>query len=196
MGSEDQVADNPAPVKRHPILIAAKKGRLLELVHHISKDPSLIHFTDDDNYTPLHRASYGGHLDCVKYLIRHGANMNARTSEDWTPLHCAVRWNNILVAEYLIRNGANVNALSNGGNTPLHIAASNGRYSITSDIIQLLLYHPNCDFTIKNNSGDTAFDIAKRGGPLYKLWIGVMTLFPEDMLIEEEKDRYKEDVDT
>lgn len=159
------------------ILLAAEKGRLFELVNCMHADPSLVSFTDDDKYTPLHRASYGGRIDCVKYLLKHGANLEAKTVDDWTPLHCAVRWNNIEIADYLIKKGANVNAKSTGGNTPLHVAASNGRYVITCDIIQLLLYHPNCDFTIKNNSGDTAYDIAKRSGPFYKYWVGVETIF-------------------
>lgn len=158
------------------LLLASEKGELLQLSHCIQQDPSLVNHTDSDGYTPLHRACYGGHIDCAKYLLRKGANINARTSDDWTPLHCAVRWNNIVVAEYLIRQGADINAKSSGGNTPLHIAASNGRHSITSDITQLLLYHPNCDYQARNNSGDTAFDIAKRSGPLYKFWTGVTTL--------------------
>lgn len=160
------------------ILLASERGRLLELSYLIQEDPSLINYADLDGYTPLHRACYGGHKDCVRYLLKKGANIDAKTTDDWTPLHCAVRWNNIVVAEYLVKQGADINAKSSGGNTPLHIVASNGRYSITCDIIQLLLYHPNCDYLAKNSSGDTAYDIAKRGGPFYKFWTGVMTLYP------------------
>lgn len=172
--------------KGEQVLLAAEKGKLIELVSCLKTDSSLVNHTDADGYTPLHRASYGGHIDCAKYLLKRGANVNARTTDDWTPLHCAVRWNNIDVAEYLIRHGADVNAKSNGGNTPLHIVASNGRFSITCDIIQLLLYNPVCDYTIKNNSGDTAYDIAKRSGPFFKLWNGVMTLIPQDVEVESD----------
>lgn len=164
-------------------LLAAEKGNLFDLVRLIHDNPSLVNYADPDGYTPLHRASYSGHLDCVKYLVRHGANIEAKTSDDWRPLHCAARWNNVEVAEFLIRQGADVNAKSSGNNTPLHIVCSNGRYSLTCDIIQMLLFHPNCDYTIKNQSGDTAFDIAKRGTPFYRLWVGVTTLHNDDMLI-------------
>lgn len=157
-------------------LFAAEKGRLVELVRHIHQDPTLVNFADSDGYTPLHRASYSGNIDCVKYLVRHGASLEAKTSDDWRPLHCAVRWNNLDIAEYLLKQGADVNAKSSGGNTPLHIVASNGRYAITCDIVQLLLFHTNCDYTIKNHSGDTAYDIAKRSGPFYRFWNGVMTI--------------------
>lgn len=160
------------------LLEAAEKGRLFELVNLLHEDPKLVNYADSDSYTPLHRASYSGHRDCVKYLLKYGANIEAKTSEDWTPLHCAVRWNNIVVAEYLVNVGANVNAKSNGGNTPLHIVASNGRYTITGDIIQLLLYNDYCDFMLRNNSGDLAYDLASRSGPFHRLWLGVMTLPP------------------
>lgn len=168
------------------VLLAAEKNRLLDLARIIGEEPSLVNYADSDGYTPLHRASYGGNLDCAKFLVRHGANIEARTSDDWRPLHCAVRWNNIEVAEYLLSQGADVNATSSGSNTPLHIVASNGRYSITCDIIQMLLYHPDCDYTIKNQSGDTAYDLAKRSGPFYRFWSGVQTLNPDGTTLEED----------
>lgn len=167
------------------VLLAAEKGRLFELVKYASRD-DLVNYRDKDNYTPLHRASYGGHLDCAKYLIRHGANIEAKTDDGWTPLHCAVRWNNADIAEYLLKKGADVNARSSGNNTPLHIVCSNGRYSLTCDIIQMLLFHPDCDYTIKNVSGDTAYDIAKRSGPFYRFWSGVTTL---GLLNDDDRDK-------
>lgn len=169
------------------LLLAAEKGRLLELVQLLHEDKNLVDYRDSDGYTPLHRASYGGFKDCAKYLVKSGSDIESKTNDDWTPLHCAVRWNNVTVVEYLVSLGADVNAKSSGGNTPLHIAASNGRYSLTCDIIQILLYHPGCDFRAKNNSGDTALDLAKRSGPLYKFWVGVMTLMPWDLNKNEEQ---------
>lgn len=170
------------------MLLAAEKGNLFELVRLIHDQPKLANFADQDGYTPLHRASYGGNLDCAKYLVRHGANLEAKTNEDWRPLHCAARWNNVEVAEFLVQQGADVNARSSGNNTPLHIVCSNGRYSLTCDLIQMLLFHPDCDYTIRNQSGDRAFDIAKRGGPFYRLWVGVTTLYPADMVLAPEEE--------
>lgn len=163
------------------LLLAAEKGRLLELIQLLHEDGTSINHTDSDGYSPLHRASYNGCIDCAKYLVRHGANIEAKTNDDWTPLHCAVRWNNIDIAEFLIKSGADINAKSDGGNTPLHIVSSNGRYNETSIGIQMLLYNPNCDYTLKNQSGDRAFDLARRSGPLYRFWVGVTTIFPEGM---------------
>lgn len=170
------------------LLQASEKNRLVELVRLLNEKPTLVNYKDSDGYTALHRASYAGNKDCAKYLIKQGANIEARTNEDWTPLHSAVRWNNIIVANVLVGNGSDINAKSNGGNTPLHIVASNGSFSITCDIIQLLLYQPNCDFKCKNNSHDTSYDIAKRSGPLHRLWVGVMTLIPDGFIYDEPTD--------
>ena len=160
------------------VLLAAEKGHCFELAQRIWEDPTLVNYADLDGYTALHRASYGGHIDCAKFLVRHGANIEAETNEHWRPLHCAVRWNNVEVAEYLVKQGADINATSTGDNTPLHIVASNGPYRVTMDIIQLLLYQPNCDCSIKNHAGETAFDLARRSGPFSRLWTGVTTIFP------------------
>lgn len=169
------------------ILLAAEKGKLLELTNILNLDNKLIDYTDSDGYTALHRASYGGHRDCVKYLLKRGANLKAKTTDGWTPLHCAARWNNIDVAECLLEKGADINAKSSGGNTPLHLAASNGRYSLTCDLVQLLLFHPDCDYKIRNDSGDTAFDVAKRSGPFYKFWNGVTNIYPDGLELNEGK---------
>jgi Ankyrin repeats (many copies) len=42
-------------------------------------------------WTPLHEASNHGHLEIAEWLIRAGANVNARGLEDETPLHDATR---------------------------------------------------------------------------------------------------------
>lgn len=35
--------------------------------------------------TPLHRAAYGGHVDIVKLLLRHGADPRAEDADGQTP---------------------------------------------------------------------------------------------------------------
>ena len=53
----------------------------------LEHDRTLVTATDDDLYTPLHRAAYNGHLTVMQCLLRHGADANAPTLDGWTPLH-------------------------------------------------------------------------------------------------------------
>ena len=41
-------------------------------------------------WTPLHEAANHGHEEVVKYLLKHGADINAPGMEGDTPLHDAV----------------------------------------------------------------------------------------------------------
>ena len=47
----------------------------------VENDKSVVHSKDVNGWTPLHEASRGGHTDVVKFLHKHGADVNARTSE-------------------------------------------------------------------------------------------------------------------
>ena len=39
-----------------------------------------------DGYTPLHMAVHGGHEDCLKILIEHGADVNVQDLNGFTAL--------------------------------------------------------------------------------------------------------------
>jgi ankyrin repeat protein len=44
---------------------------------------------NNDGWTPLHSASYNGHLEVVKYLVGAGCDKNLKNNDGWTPLHWA-----------------------------------------------------------------------------------------------------------
>lgn len=82
------------------MLESCENGILDHVVQILDKDPSLINCTDEDGYSPLHRASYNGHLDVVRVLLERGADVRAITEDGWQPLHCACRWGEYL--EYAV----------------------------------------------------------------------------------------------
>ena len=129
-------------------------------LHQLCGD-DILHSRDPDLYTPLHRASYNGHVEVVEYLLQAGADVQSQTVDCWQPLHCACRWNKVAVADILLQNGAHVNAQSNGRQTPLHLAASNERARST---LLLLLSHRDLDPGLLNSQGDRAEDVAGRCG--------------------------------
>lgn len=97
------------------VLWAAENGELETLRELITKQPGLVHATDSDGYTPLHRAAYSNHVNVISYLLSVGANVGAKTELGWTPLHSACNWNNYASAARLLAAGSNPGALSDGG---------------------------------------------------------------------------------
>ena len=71
----------------------------------------MIHFFIlQSGLTPLHVASFMGHMNIVIYLIQHNANPNTATVRGETSLHLAARANQSDIIRILLRNGATVDA--------------------------------------------------------------------------------------
>lgn len=145
----------------------------LSTVHRLlTADPLLVLCCDEDGYTPLHRAAYGGHVDVVSALLAAGSKVNTRTIDGWTPLHSACRWSRVTVASLLLRHGAELNAQTNGGLTPLHLAASHAS-SVKTDsahTLELLLSQRHLKPGLRSSSGETASEVARRSGPHHFLF--------------------------
>lgn len=133
----------------------------------LSERATHVNTRDEDKYTPLHRAAYNGHLDVVRELIAHGADVHAVTVDGWTPLHSACKWNNARVASFLLQHDADVNAQTKGLLTPLHLAAGNRD---SKDTLELLLMNRYIKPGLKNSLEETAFDIARRTGTYHYLF--------------------------
>jgi len=110
--------------------------------------------------TPLHYASWNGHLTVVKYLAGQvGATVEAKDNDGDTPLHYA-SWNgHMTVVQYLVeRAGANVEAKNKNGDTPLHCASWYG-HGLT--VVQYLVEKAGANVEAKDNSDKTPLDVAR-----------------------------------
>lgn len=171
-GWEDDLNDidsnrNPEEKTEKSFMKAAEDGKLERIKALLKVNSTLIHITDKDGYTPLHRACYGNHVEVVRFLLEKGADIGAKTDVKWEPLHSCCHWNHKKAGATLIQWGADVNAESEGGQTPLHIAAVHGA---DYDLAQMILMHPYVNPNKLNNSNDTPSDIAKRSSKYYNIF--------------------------
>lgn len=77
-----------------------------------------INARDDFNYTPLLEACISNTPDTIKYLVKHGANVNARTDK-CTVLIKACLYQPFYIVEYLIQHGADILGTGEYKYTPL-----------------------------------------------------------------------------
>ncbi len=81
-----------------------------------------IYGTNND-WTPLHNASYSGKLDIVEYLIGKGADIDYQKYDGWSALHLAASCSGRLdVVKYLVENGADIYSKNKNNKTPLDVA--------------------------------------------------------------------------
>lgn len=114
-----------------------------------------------EKVTPLYMASLNGHLELVKMLLDHGADINfVRSDNGFTVLSAAIFNKNIAVVNELLNRGVDTNILVQGF-PPLHCAAQLGDI----DIMEMILCKTgNIDTKSKNVVEGTALSMASSQG--------------------------------
>nr|XP_047916480.1 ankyrin repeat domain-containing protein 2 isoform X2 [Anser cygnoides] len=107
--------------------------------------------------TAVHWACRGGHLDAVKLLQDHGADLNLKDKLLSTPLHVATRTGHPDIVEHLIHCGVDINSPDREGDTALHDATRLSRYKI----IKMLILH-GADMMAKNQAGKTPTELVQQ----------------------------------
>ena len=120
--------------------------------------------------TPLIVAVRNGNLDCVKALLKYGAEIEGRGDfmhifEDdscpvpynykCTPLFVAATCGNVEILRFLVENGANVNATDDFGVTPLMAAVENQFLDAVTFLID-----QGADVNLQDGSGLTVLHYA------------------------------------
>lgn len=128
--------------------------------------------------TALWAASTGGHLEIVKLLVEHGAEVNKPTLTLSTPLRGASFHGHLDVMEYLLKSGAEINTPNCIGQSPLCIAAMRGQLSA----VKYLVEH-GANKHQKTINGYSVMHLAATKGRVdivkYLLSIGLSPLFQE-----------------
>lgn len=102
---------------------AARTGKTGIVAAFIAFNPLLVDLGRGSGWTPLYSSSGWGHVDVVKTLIAHGADVNAVSLHGNTALHAAATEGNVEIVTLLLDHGASIDAGTDDGTTALHRAA-------------------------------------------------------------------------
>lgn len=91
--------------------------------------------TNYSGCTPLHIASYYGHLELVGKIVEVETDINTKDNDGFTPLHLASENGHSEVVSKLINAGAEVNAKDNNGWSSLYMASYNGHTELVGKLI-------------------------------------------------------------
>ena len=103
-------------------LPAALHGRHFQVADLLHRQGAAVDVRGFNERTPLHRVSTYGDIDVMRWLLHHGADVNAWEDDGWTPLHDASVNRHSEAVQVLFDHKADVNSRNQEGNTPLHEA--------------------------------------------------------------------------
>ncbi|XP_055381299.1 ankyrin repeat and KH domain-containing protein mask isoform X2 [Condylostylus longicornis] len=112
--------------------------------------------------TPLMEAASAGHLDIIRLLLSHNADVNAQCTTGNTPLMFACAGGHVEVVKVLLSHGAHVEDQNENGHTPLMEAASAGHV----EVAKVLLEHGAGINTHSNEFKESALTLACYKGHL------------------------------
>ncbi|XP_063854522.1 ankyrin repeat domain-containing protein 42-like [Scylla paramamosain] len=70
-------------------------------------------------HTPVHLASYYGHVEVLEQLAGAGWPLTARDSDGNTPMHSAAAGGRVTCVQWLVQRGGDTSMQNNAGHTPL-----------------------------------------------------------------------------
>jgi ankyrin repeat protein len=89
-----------------------------------------------DNISRLYAAVDKGHTEVIEFLIKKGADVNAKINNGFTLLHTAAKKGHAEITEALITAGAELDAQDKPGMAPLHWAVGEGHIAIVKALIK------------------------------------------------------------
>jgi ankyrin repeat protein len=115
---------------------------------------------DLNNYLML--AASAGQVPAINWLIKHGAEVDAKTDENATPLMLAVANNNTEAVLVLLQYKPDVNIMTLYSETPLLAAAKNGNVDVAEALIR-----DSADINFADRYGATPLHYASIFGYFY-----------------------------
>lgn len=173
-----------------PLHCAASAGLIENLSILIDAHPKAVNSKAQNLATPLNLAVQENRLDCMRALLKSGADVNNRMMHGMTPLYSAIHHGYEQMAlELLDVAGIDVDCALEDGTTPLYLAVETGQLKVIEKLIakkadikksridsytpihiaakkgsmavcQLIFQHPGIDPNLALKSGKTALHLA------------------------------------
>ncbi|KAL3846546.1 hypothetical protein ACJMK2_017525 [Sinanodonta woodiana] len=144
----------PAQQQYNSIHDAVRHGNVEQLEQMVKNGASINEVDEKDKFTPLHMASNVGALECLHWLIWHGADTTVTTPRGWTPAHIAAIRGQDACMQALVNNGVSLSAKDCRGSTPAHLAAAHGNSFTMSTILRAGIGFRSEDGTAQINATD------------------------------------------
>ncbi|KAF5837886.1 ankyrin repeat-containing domain protein [Dunaliella salina] len=143
--SREEVRAQPCSAFANALYGACSLGRVECVRHLLTLPPSIVHVNTPlglgDN-TPLHIASWKGHVAVVDLLISLGAQSGIRNSRGRLPLHVAAASGALDVVRFLLSDErtrptciSRIDEPDNRGRTALHLAASHSNLDCCKELV-------------------------------------------------------------
>ncbi|XP_062595086.1 putative ankyrin repeat protein RF_0381 [Saccostrea cucullata] len=138
---------------------SGKKEMCEYLVNHF---PDLLEKRDNNGWTALHSACWGGSVEIVSFLIEKGMDFNALSNDGKTILHRACLNGKFEICAYLVENYPHLlDVKDKSSNTVLHDAAWGGNIQIVK-----LLIEKKIDINAQQRDGETILHQCCRSGKM------------------------------
>ncbi len=140
---------------------AAATGNARRLKTILGQSRARVNDANAEGFTPLGLAAFFGHVEAVKVLLEHGAEVNRKPPSRFqnTALDAAVAGDRGDVVRVLLAAGGDPNVRSEANYTTLHKAAAHGNL----EIVRLLLDR-GADVNAVRDGGNTPADDAHAKG--------------------------------
>ncbi|XP_064781523.1 ankyrin repeat domain-containing protein 6-like isoform X4 [Oncorhynchus masou masou] len=139
------------------LLVASHKGQADNVVQLINKGAKVA--VTKYGRSPLHLASYKGHIEVLRILLKAGCDLDIQDDGEQTALHRAAVVGNSDVISALIQEGCALDRQDKDGNTALHEVSWHGN----SQSVKLLV-KAGANVHAKNKAGNTALHLACQNG--------------------------------
>lgn len=142
-----------------PVLHKAATLGYHTLVKLLVERGAFVDTLDNNQRTPLMEAATNGHLNVVSVILGHKKRFNQHSALYQEALRLAEKNNKKEAVEHMLRNLSLVDQQDNKGNTALMEALSSPQAAGNIPLVKMIMDMTQ-DFTLKNNLGLTALDIA------------------------------------